>query len=255
MREKGILAAIVGLVAGGAAAVLSGACDDWNSTGQHSGIGPTRMSVDSGPLEGGGMALPDGGVGLCGHEGDMCLATACCGGLRCVMDSPNSGMCYRPCAANTDCGSGCCTDLKGTGDLECAPASACANPCTKQGATCTSSTHCCTGQCVTGTTNVDFNGCRPSCATNSDCLTGCCQHFSNAVNGFCVDAQYCACAPTGADCSSLGCCSGTCAATQLDGAPPFYCHVNCLGALDCDGGCCSNHLPAKTYGICLPKCS
>jgi hypothetical protein len=198
-------------------------------------------------------------VGLCGSEGASCASRGCCGSLKCIKDSPTSGACYRTCSTNADCGGGnaaCCVDLKGTGDRECAPLSACANPCTTQGGSCTDTRRCCTGTCVTGSTNVDFLGCRPSCTTNTDCLSGCCQRFSNSSGGFCVDARYCSCAAAGAECTYIACCAGSsCGSFQPDGGGPFHCTPNCMSSVDCDGGCCSANYPGKTYGGCAPKCN
>src|SRR4029077_4760662 len=130
---------------------------------------------------------PRGVVGLCGSEGTTCGNRPCCSGLQCVKDSPTSGTCYTACDAGTQCDSGCCTDLKSSGDLECAPATACQAPCTPQGQACSDATRCCNGTCVSSTANPEFLGSRPSCTSNADCLTGCCQQFSNASGGFCVD--------------------------------------------------------------------
>jgi len=198
---------------------------------------------------------PGAVVGLCGTEGTSCANKACCGGLKCVMDSPDSGTCYTSCQTNNDCSTGCCTDLKSTGDLECAPASACQSPCTPTGGACGGSAHCCTGTCVTSTTNPDFMGCRPTCSTNADCLSNCCQPFSNSSGGFCVDASYCGCTPTGGDCThNNSCCAGNTCGMVGSNSSQFICYKNCMGALDCDGGCCTTNLPSKNYGLCALTC-
>jgi hypothetical protein len=181
----------------------------------------------------------------------------CCGGLglKCIKDSPKTGTCFRACAGNTDCGdAGCCTDLRNTGDLECAPLSACQSPCIKTGGACTADPgKCCHGVCVTGT-NPDFLGCRPPCTTNDDCFTGCCQLFTNSTNGFCADARYCSCTPVGGDCSQINCCGGsTCVTFQPDGGPPLACYKDCTQGPDCDSGCCSGNIVGKNYGSCVPK--
>jgi hypothetical protein len=195
---------------------------------------------------------PPGVLGVCGSEGKTC--GTCCKGLQCVKDSPTSGTCYTACDAGTQCDSGCCTDLKSTGDLECAPATACQTPCTQQGQACSDATRCCNGTCVSSTPNPEFLGCRPSCTSNADCLTGCCQPFSNASGGFCVDAHYCMCTPVGGDCTfTQNCCAGSSCGASGD-AGQYVCYKNCMGANDCDGGCCTTYLPGKHYGTCAPNC-
>src|SRR5215472_10415272 len=62
---------------------------------------------------------PPAVVGLCGTEGSSCSSRPCCGGLKCIKDSPTSGTCYKPCQTGANCSTNCCTDLKSTGDLEC----------------------------------------------------------------------------------------------------------------------------------------
>jgi hypothetical protein len=91
--------------------------------------------------------------------------------------------------------------------------------------------------------------------TNADCFSGCCQPFSNASGGFCVDARYCGCTAVGADCSlTQNCCPGSTCGSYSEGGAQYTCYQNCVGAGDCDGGCCSTHLPNKNYGICAPAC-
>jgi hypothetical protein len=198
---------------------------------------------------------PPAVVGLCGTEGTSCSNRPCCGGLKCVKDTPSSGTCYKTCQTGADCSSNCCTDLKSTGDLECAPATACTSACAQQGSACTNSIQCCNGTCVTSTTNPDFAGCRPSCTTNSDCFSNCCRMFSNASGGFCVDARYCNCTPVGADCTNTqNCCAGSTCGAVNGGGTQFTCLQNCMGASDCDGGCCSTYIAGTNHGTCSPTC-
>jgi hypothetical protein len=208
-------------------------------------LGPAGAQFDSCALG------PQGVVGICGSEGSSCANRGCCAGLKCVKDSPTTGTCYRACSTGTDCSSGCCTDLKSTGDMECAPATACQTPCTPQGSSCDGTSHCCNGTCVTGSTVADFVGCRPSCFNNSDCFSGCCQAFANSGGGFCVDARHCGCAAVGSDCSGgVACCPGSSCGVYDGGTAT--CYQNCNGAGDCDAGCCTTHLANVTYGICAP---
>jgi hypothetical protein len=199
---------------------------------------------------------PPAVVGLCGTEGGSCSNRPCCGGLSCVKDSPTTGTCYKTCNTASDCDTGCCTDLKATGDKECAPNTACQTPCVAQGASCNDQTRCCNGTCVSSTTNPDFVGCRPSCSSNADCFSGCCRQFSNSSGGFCVDARYCNCTPAGGDCTlTQQCCSGSYCGSNGEAGTQFVCYQTCMGVADCDGGCCSTHLPGKNYGICATSCN
>jgi hypothetical protein len=183
---------------------------------------------------------PPAVAGLCAPEGAACVNDACCAGLACIKDTP-TGTCLRRCSKAADCDTGCCTDLKDTGDLECAPASACQTPCTKKAGACTDDSACCNGTCVTGTTNPDFLGCRQGCAQNGDCNTGCCQLFNNATTGFCTTPGYCGC---GAGCAA----NSTC--LTFDGQN-FACYQNCMHDADCPSGCCSQPIAGKTYGSCV----
>jgi hypothetical protein len=114
-------------------------------------------------------------AGLCADEGASCASEPCCTGLTCLQDPIAGSTCYRKCAQASDCTTGCCTDLKQTGQLECAPASACQNPCVKYGGMCAQQSDCCNGWCLT--INADGGPpytCYPSCTGASDCDGGCC---------------------------------------------------------------------------------
>jgi hypothetical protein len=102
-------------------------------------------------------------------------------------------------------------------------------------------------------------GCHPTCLTNADCFSNCCIPFQSSMGaatgaGFCVDTHYCGCAPTGTDCSFTPCCAGNTCGNYGGSSNQFICYHNCMGALDCDGGCCSTNLPGKPYGTCAPTC-
>jgi hypothetical protein len=164
-------------------------------------------------------------------------------------------VCEQSCIANGDCASGCCTDLRDTGDLVCADAAACTNPCKKTGAACIQGTSttpddCCQGSCIESTSTY-FSGCRPRCSKDADCLeTGCCQPFSDGTYGFCVDPLVCSCGSEGATCGTTGtakCCAGThCAGTETGG---FKCLKDCLAASDCSSNCCVQ-ISTGEYSIC-----
>jgi hypothetical protein len=179
-------------------------------------------------------------AGLCMIEGASCTDTACCDGLRCTAISTTSRICYKPCANNTDCTTGCCTDLKDTGDLECAPAAACQNPCVKRGGSCTTSTTCCNGTCVDSTAP-DKAGCRPVCNTNADCDTGCCVLFANQPFGFCTSIGYCGC--------GAGCPAGSSCLT-FDGSN-LGCYKDCKEDTDCPGQCCTSDIAGEDHGSCI----
>lgn len=189
-------------------------------------------------------ASPSALAGLCVGQGRSCASSACCDGLNCVDTGSGSQVCELPCATATDCESGCCTDLRDTGDLICAELEACENPCKKEGEACEGSetvpSNCCQGSCVESEVP-DFAGCRHLCDVNEDCDTGCCVPFSNTDSGFCADAFYCSCGAEGAACGSdelAPCCEGTvCAGTGDDGA--FECDLLCTQDSDCASGCCT----------------
>jgi hypothetical protein len=184
-------------------------------------------------------------AGLCAVDGVSCNDTPCCEGLRCTAISPTSRVCYKPCAHGSDCASGCCTDLRDTGDLECAPASACQNPCVKRGGSCTSgSTTCCNGTCVESTAP-DQAGCRPVCSTSADCDTGCCVLFANQPIGFCTSIGYCGC--------GAGCAAGS-SCLSFDGSN-FGCYKDCKEDTDCPGQCCTSDIPGKDHGSCVTSTS
>jgi hypothetical protein len=184
---------------------------------------------------------PPAVAGLCAVDGVSCNDTPCCEGLRCTAVSPTSRVCYKPCAHGSDCATGCCTDLKDTGDLECAPASACQKPCVKRGGSCSSgSTTCCNGTCVEST-SPDQAGCRPTCSTSADCDTGCCVLFANQSIGFCTSIGFCGC---GAGCPAGSSC------LSFDGSN-LGCYKDCKEDTDCPGKCCTSDIPGKDHGSCV----
>jgi len=179
-------------------------------------------------------------AGLCAGEGSSCNSGPCCAGLDCVSTSPTSKVCYDRCAGNSDCDTNCCTDRRDTGDLVCAPLTSCQTPCTKRGQACTGDSQCCNGVCVMDS-NPDWNGCRPSCSTNSDCDTGCCQLFANSTTGFCTSAGYCGC--------GAGCATGSSCVT-FDGKT-FSCKKDCTIDTDCPSVCCSGKVSGTNHGVCV----
>jgi hypothetical protein len=197
-------------------------------------------------------------AGLCSGEDASCASKACCDGLTCL-DLGTSQRCEKSCTTNTDCSTGCCTDLYDTGVSVCAELEACENPCKKTAEACTpgSSTtpsDCCRGSCV-DSENPDYAGCRPYCNTNADCTdTGCCVPFANSTSGFCADALYCTCNETGGACGpgNPGCCDGLACAT-FDAGASFTCHVACDDASDCSSGNCQLFTDS-TNGVCGDAC-
>lgn len=188
----------------------------------------------------------------CREAAASCVTKACCDGLTCVKESPTASVCAKACAQASDCDTGCCTDAHETGKTYCEPAIQCQKPCKKRGEACDSSSNdCCNGTCVFGSTNSDFNGCRPRCNTGPDCDTGCCIPFKSSPGGFCADAKYCTCGTDGASCgqNQPTCCDGTsCSST---GSEPSLCRKNCMTASDCPSGCCSAPFAGENYGVCF----
>ena len=197
-------------------------------------------------------------AGLCSGEDASCATKDCCDGLTCL-DLGTSERCEKSCTSNADCSTGCCTDLYDTGVSVCAELDACENPCKKTGEACspgsaTTPSDCCRGSCVESE-NLDYAGCRPSCATNDDCPdTGCCVPFSNSTSGFCADALYCTCNETGGACGpgNPECCEGFACATYDDGAS-FSCLAACDDPSDCPSGNCELFTDSTT-GVCGDAC-
>jgi hypothetical protein len=193
-----------------------------------------------------GCASPTQLAGLCVGQGSGCTATTtCCPGLSCVNAIGTNKQCEQKCTSNADCQTGCCTDLRDTGDMICSPASACAKLCKKTGEVCdpgSSSTpnNCCQGDCVISQ-DPYHAGCRQACTKNSDCVkTGCCTMYANSTRGFCVDSLFCTCGAEGAACGQLNtpeCCDGTyCAGSTAENS--YKCLKACKTDDDCSSHCC-----------------
>jgi hypothetical protein len=197
---------------------------------------------------------PEALAGLCVGPGSDCSEEACCDGLSCVSDGYSGRVCEQTCASGDECETGCCTDLRDTGDMICAEQSACDNPCKKRGEACmgseTSNGGCCRGSCVEST-NSDFAGCRPTCNVNEDCDTGCCQLFDQSTYGFCADARYCVCGQMDAACGGMNaqCCDGfECVGASVE---TLACHEVCTGPADCATHCCAP-VNGADYMVCEP---
>jgi hypothetical protein len=207
-------------------------------------------------LEPGCGAGPQGLVGACTVENAGCGpgAKSCCDGLGCVKATPVQATCQKTCAQSSDCKTGCCTDVTGTGQLVCADPGACNNPCTKEGVACQGPEQCCSHTCVPPTGNPDFDGCRFSCAKNEDCTSGCCLPTQGG-GGICVAALYCKCGGLGAPCAGRNgpCCTGfTCAGLSAvaDAAPGSYqCMKSCKVPADCPSKCCALFANSE-MGVC-----
>jgi hypothetical protein len=163
----------------------------------------------------------------------------CCSGLSCVDVGCGYAMvCVQTCSDASECESGCCTDLRDTGELVCAPQSACDNPCKKIGEDCMQGTgDCCRGTCVESDF-AEYDGCRPMCNVNTDCESGCCELFSNQTYGFCVDSKFCecggpvdGCTPTNGPCCDGYQCVGS---SETD----LQCKKVCTDASECPEMCC-----------------
>jgi hypothetical protein len=196
-------------------------------------------------------------VGACVAEGQSCAAgdKPCCGDLACVTASPTISTCQKPCTQSSECKTGCCADVTGTGHMICASQAACTTPCKKEGEACSDGTNvCCSNYCITSM-NPEFNGCRAYCKKNEDCKSGCCRIASNGTDGFCTDARYCSCGAMHAKCGPMDpdCCTGsTCASlgAGLDAqAPSFECLQSCKLPADCPSKCCLL-FANSTDGIC-----
>lgn len=68
-----------------------------------------------------GFCAGSGACG-CGSEGQTCGgAVRCCGNLVCAGTSPTVFACYPRCSGPSDCDTGCCIPVTGTGDSACMP--------------------------------------------------------------------------------------------------------------------------------------
>jgi hypothetical protein len=112
------------------------------------------------------------------------------------------------------------------------------------------SDECCEGACIESETG-ELSGCRSLCEEAGDCDSGCCQQFSNASGGFCVDADYCTCVEQDGACGpsvASNCCDGsTCAITDAS----YSCHQVCTASDECAEECCIP-LPDTDFSICAP---
>jgi hypothetical protein len=169
-----------------------------------------------------------------------------------VKENRDQAVCYQPCQGADDCETGCCTDLKDTGDMVCAPAAACENPCLTEGETCTDSSQCCRGSCHQRPEIPEWDGCRAYCYEASECESGCCVPFSNSDRGYCADAAWCQCGVEGSECGPTkpACCENYTCAGDADVDTVFFCHQNCTVHSECASGCCAP-LTGETHGACM----
>lgn len=204
-------------------------------------------------------ASPSQMAGLCVAQGKSCTTSTCCSGFSCVHGVGTAMVCEQSCDSNEDCTTGCCTDLRDTGDKICAAAEACETLCKKRGEACTpgtasASNDCCQGACVTSE-NPNFAGCRPRCNKDADCVsTGCCSMFADGASGFCVDARYCSCGEEDAPCGqpeTAACCSGQHCVGSVS-ANEFRCAKDCKTNADCPSNCCTP-VTGVDYMICSPS--
>jgi len=196
---------------------------------------------------------PAGVAGLCQPEGSSCTEDACCGELTCLNWDLNRETCYQACTVAEDCDSGCCTDLKDTGDLVCAPARACDNQCKREGEDCADQSECCRGACNSDASFPEWSGCRPRCADDSDCDGGCCIQYANTSSGFCADPGYCACQPEYTECGpdSRACCDSQLCLTEDASSTGFACRDTCTAGDQCESGCCAGTINGSDLLLCV----
>ncbi len=177
---------------------------------------------------------------MCVSEGASCETDSDCCGTRVCLDQGRGRLrCSQTCSDDSECESGCCADYLEIGTAICAAAEECESPCKRSGEICQEDSECCLSECVTGTENPDFVGCRAGCNRDEDCATGCCQVYSNATWGFCVVAKYCGCGAEGAACGMYepACCEDhECTSTDAEGE--FTCKPHCQQHSDCPSNCC-----------------
>jgi hypothetical protein len=217
---------------------------------------PGKGVADAGEDAGHEDAGLDGG-GACVADGESCAEGAtCCDELVCLSLNDGPLLCHAPCSEHTDCGSGCCVDVRMGGAASqklCGEAEICfPNGCEPEGGeSCGSDAPCCAGLlCVGGATPEARNGCRQSCASSDDCESGCCVPLGNRDGGFCDEAIYCACIELGETCPDSGrtCCEASRCARFGD--DPFSCLATCESDEDCGGNCCS--AVSNGASVCAP---
>jgi hypothetical protein len=150
------------------------------------------------------------------------------------------------CGSNGDTGDGGVDGSTGDGGgcwTNCGPGDG--GTCTNLGVACTSSSECCSGNCLSG-------ACQPPACTSD---TQACTSNGQCCSGTCTNGQ---CAALNPSCKSLGnaCAQGSeCCSTFCENgicAQPSYCGQNgdtCQKNTDCCGGLC-NIAQGNTFGVC-----
>jgi hypothetical protein len=224
--------------------------DDNNKGGSGGRAGKTAVEAKGG-------AGGTGGAGSCAKFDESCAKKSCCEEMVCLRESTGVATCADPCTKNSECDTGCCTDLKDTGDLVCASKAACDNPCGKEGESCEDETECCQGVCVINTTNPDYAGCRRFCKKSGDCESGCCRLFADSDQGFCTAARYCSCGKLNAKCgkNEPECCDPALTLCATIGeSEEMSCRTKCKEDNDCASKCCSLPFQGEEYGVCYEGC-
>ncbi|HEX4341240.1 MAG TPA: hypothetical protein VH062_35265 [Polyangiaceae bacterium] len=119
-------------------------------------------------------------------------ASACCTGTRCVYDdaTTSAATCAGVCDRDGDCVSGCCARLSDGSGSVCSDSSYCAGACLSAGTRpCGLGTPCCPGSYCTSDSQNQI--CLPLCATNADCVSGCCAVPNGNGVHVCTDPSFC----------------------------------------------------------------
>jgi hypothetical protein len=116
--------------------------------------------------------------------------------------------------------------------------------CTPNGSSCDGAAgSCCSGNCFDFTLDMPLGKyCVGTCASNDDCMTGCCvtqgPKMGCAPRGFCAGT----CGDPLTPCSGAGdCCLGSlciCLTSPCNADTPSECRQICRTNADCDSGCC-----------------
>jgi hypothetical protein len=129
--------------------------------------------------------------GGCVEIGQECSANiSCCMGTCGGGGTPPHYTCQAPCTQGSDCPTGCCATIQGSGKMGCASRNFCPDTCGGPGVACNTNDDCCFNY-----TCLSYNGnkqCFASCKSGIDCKSGCCATIPGTSSLSCWSADACA---------------------------------------------------------------
>lgn len=178
---------------GGGLQCIAGACgqpQQCDTTPEQCDTSQTSGSI-SASAEGSGSLSASGGTGGCALPGQSCDGVACCDG-RCLDYGDGTLRCASECQIGSDCQDSCCclkladedtrvcVETSYCGQEAACPGSGCASP----GAACDSDSDCC-GEAVCTLNQGGYHSCFKICSASSDCVSGCCNYYSEISASIC----------------------------------------------------------------------